>query len=136
VLNLRNPLCSDIITRAGGNHGKADKKHVSLGVAEGPQAVVVLLSSSVPQAQGHWDAVHNHWRRVVVKTVTQKIVLGMSFGFYIFEVFFFSANLCRILELYFALFRVHQQNGIGKKLSVHKRKGVCIRIPACIQICK
>jgi hypothetical protein len=71
VFYLRHPLGRDIITRAGGHHRKADEKYVSLGVAEGAQPIVVFLSSRVPQAKRHWNAIYDHRRRVVVKSAMQ-----------------------------------------------------------------
>lgn len=43
VLQLRDPFLLDIVVRGRIYDGEADQKHISVGVGERPQLVVVLL---------------------------------------------------------------------------------------------
>lgn len=43
VLQLRNPLLLNVVIRGRVHHREADEEHVSVGVGERPQLVVVLL---------------------------------------------------------------------------------------------
>lgn len=41
-------LLADVVERVGGVDGEADQDDVRIGVRQGPQAVVVFLTSSIP----------------------------------------------------------------------------------------
>lgn len=60
VLDLRVPFTRHVLEGGGTGDGEADEEHVGLGVRQRPQPVVVLLSGGVPEAQAHWDSVHDH----------------------------------------------------------------------------
>lgn len=60
-------LCADVLKRRRANDGKANKKHVRLGVRQRAQAVVIFLASRVPKTQVDGLAVHHDVCGVVVK---------------------------------------------------------------------
>lgn len=67
VFNLGHKLgCSSVKAVLAANV-KADQEDVCLGVGEGPQAVIVLLPCSVPQAKAERSAIVHHIGAVVVE---------------------------------------------------------------------
>ena len=67
MLDLRTPLARDVLEAGRTDDGEADEEHVCLGVGQGPESVIVLLTGRVPEAQAHRDPVADHGRGVVVK---------------------------------------------------------------------
>jgi hypothetical protein len=67
VVDLRVPLGLDVLEGGGGDDGKACQEDVCLGVRKRAKAVVILLSSGVPETQVNGFVVHHHVGRVVVK---------------------------------------------------------------------
>ena len=57
VLDLRAPLGRHILEGGGADDGEADEEDVSLRIRQRSQAIVVLLTSCVPQAQRYGNAV-------------------------------------------------------------------------------
>merc|ERR1719471_48778 len=67
VAYFRHPLAPDVLVRGPGDHAVADEEHVSLGVGQHSQAVVVLLSCCVPETQVDRHSVHDDVCVVVVE---------------------------------------------------------------------
>lgn len=51
MFDLRGPFLWDVLERVWGVYTEAHEDHVSVGVGEGPQSVIVLLPSCVPQCE-------------------------------------------------------------------------------------
>ena len=58
VFNLRGPFFRDVLERVGGVYAEAHQDDVGVGVGEGPQSIVVLLTGRVPECELHLFAVH------------------------------------------------------------------------------
>jgi len=67
VLNFRGPLGLNVLKRVGRDDGEADEEDIGLGVAQRTETIVVLLTSSIPEAQVDGLAINHHVRRVVVE---------------------------------------------------------------------
>ena len=67
VADLRHPLGAHVVKGRGAHDAKADEEHIGLRVREGPETVVVLLASRIPEAEVHRLAVDNKVGAVVVK---------------------------------------------------------------------
>lgn len=52
VVDFGEPLFLDVLKRCGRGYAEADEEDICLGVREGSQTVVVLLSCSVEQSEG------------------------------------------------------------------------------------
>ncbi len=79
MLNLVIPLILHVLERSEAVHREADEEDVGLRVAEGAQAVVVLLSGSVPQAERH-GLVVDHDRGLVVVEDRGDVLGGEGVG--------------------------------------------------------
>ena len=51
VFDLRSPFLRDVLERVGGVYAEAHQDDVGVGVGEGPQSVVVLLTGRVPKCE-------------------------------------------------------------------------------------
>ena len=60
-------LCSDIFIRARTDEGKADEKHVGLGVGEGSQTIVIILTGRIPETQVDGLSIDHHISRIIIK---------------------------------------------------------------------
>ena len=60
-------LLGDVLQRVGAVDGEADEEDVRVGVGERAEAVVVLLSSGIPQRQLNGLAVNLNVRNIVLK---------------------------------------------------------------------
>jgi len=49
--DLGNPLLLHVVKRVGGIDGEADKNDMRVGVAQGPETVIVFLACGIPQGQ-------------------------------------------------------------------------------------
>jgi len=67
VRDLGEPLGGDVFEGRGGDDGEANKEDIGLGVGEGAQSVVVLLSSGIPKTEVDGLAVDHYIGTVVVK---------------------------------------------------------------------
>ena len=67
VGDLRPPLTLDIIKTRERSDGETDEEDISLGVREGTQAVVILLSSGIPKSEVDRYPVHHNIGGVVVE---------------------------------------------------------------------
>lgn len=54
LLQLWDPLLSDVLETGGVDHGEADEEDVSHGVGQRPEAVVVLLRKQVTEQVNPW----------------------------------------------------------------------------------
>lgn len=67
VLDLGVPLGLDVLERGGGDDREADKEDIGLGVGEGAEAVIVLLTGGIPETKVNRLAVDHDVGRVVVE---------------------------------------------------------------------
>jgi len=67
VLDLGPPLGLDVVERAGRDDGEADQEDISLGVGQGAQAVIVLLTGGIPKTKVDRLAIDHDVGRVVVE---------------------------------------------------------------------
>jgi len=67
VCNLRSPLGLDVLKRRWTDDGKANKEDIRLRVAERPQAIVILLTSSIPKSQVNGLTVNHNVCTVVIE---------------------------------------------------------------------
>ena len=51
MLDLRGPFLGDVLQGVWGVYTEAHEDDVSVGVGEGPQSVIVLLTSRVPECE-------------------------------------------------------------------------------------
>ena len=51
MFDLRGPFLWDILQRVGGVYTEAHQDDIGVGVGEGPQSVIVLLSSCIPECE-------------------------------------------------------------------------------------
>lgn len=65
--NLRVPLVPHIGIRRRTADGEAYNEHIGLRIRQGAQAVIFLLTSSVPQVKANRSAIHRHLSTVIVK---------------------------------------------------------------------
>lgn len=61
-------LCSHVFTRRWAHKRETNEEHISLGVRERTQSVVIFLTSCIPQTQVDWLSVNHYIGRVVIKT--------------------------------------------------------------------
>jgi hypothetical protein len=67
VANLRSPFGLDIVFGGWGDHREAREEHIGLRIGKGTKAVVVFLSSGIPEAKMNRLVIHHDITRVVVK---------------------------------------------------------------------
>lgn len=63
-------LCGNVIVRRRAHDGETDEEHIGLGIGQGPESIIILLTCSVPKTQADRLAIDNDASRVVVKPVT------------------------------------------------------------------
>jgi hypothetical protein len=61
-------LCLYVIERGRADDGEADEEDIGLGVGEGSQAIVILLTGGIPKSQTYGLAINHDICRVVVET--------------------------------------------------------------------
>ena len=54
MVNLGEPLLSDVLERRRRCDGEADEEDVGLGVGQRPQAVIIFLSGGIEETKGVW----------------------------------------------------------------------------------
>lgn len=62
------PLVFDVLVGGGAWDGETDDEDIGLGVGQGPQAIILLLTRRVPQVQAHDPAVYCHLNAPHVET--------------------------------------------------------------------
>lgn len=67
VGDLGEPLCGNVIVRRRAHDGETDEEHIGLGIGQGPESIIILLTCSVPKTQADRLAIDNDASRVVVK---------------------------------------------------------------------
>jgi len=86
-MNLWHPLVSDIVERCRRNDAEAQDEYVRVGVAQGPQQVKVILTSTLATKQGtiqiyrrngyrqddHYS--NRHWNTTSKYYCSQKLVV-------------------------------------------------------------
>jgi hypothetical protein len=61
-------LCLYVIERGRADDGEADEEDIGLGVGEGSQAIVILLTGGIPKSQTYGLSINHDICRVVVET--------------------------------------------------------------------
>lgn len=67
VLDLWPPFGLDVVERVRGDNGEANQKDIGLGVRQRAQAVIILLTGSIPEAEIDWLTIDHDVGRVVIE---------------------------------------------------------------------
>lgn len=81
-------LGSNVVVGWRAHNGETDEEYISLGIGQGSESIIILLTCSIPKTQTDWLAINNDASRVVVKpamriSMSAKKVANSIFSLYI-----------------------------------------------------